>query len=125
MYKEELMEHYRSPQNKCSLANPDFVSDQHNPSCGDAIHIEGMINEEKITSLGFGGTGCVISQATASMLTEYCLGKTVGEVMKLNKNDITTLIGLELGPTRLKCALISLQAIQQGLTNYLNKTKKG
>lgn len=126
MYKEELMEHYRYPQNKQSLDKADFSFDNNNPSCGDSIHIEGNIDNGKITQLGFNGSGCVISQATASMLTEACIGKTIDEIMAMTKDDILAMIALQLGPTRLKCALISLQALQQGILAYQkNNSTKG
>ncbi|MFA6526921.1 MAG: iron-sulfur cluster assembly scaffold protein [Candidatus Babeliales bacterium] len=121
MYKEELMDHYRYPRNKQSLDHPDFSYDDNNPSCGDSIRIEGTIDHKKVTALGFSGSGCVISQATASMLTQACVGKTIDEIMALTKDDILAMIELQLGPTRLKCALISLHALQQGLMLYQQK----
>ena len=75
--------------------------------------------------LVFSGSGCVISQATASMLTEHCIGKNVEEVLALTKDDILKLIGIELGPVRLKCALLALQALQQGIIEFENCEKKG
>lgn len=121
MYKEELMDHYRYPRNKQKIEQPDFSYDHNNPSCGDAVHIEGKVEGDKIVELGFEGSGCVISQATTSMLTEHCVGKTIDDIMALTKDDVLALIELQLGPTRLKCALISLYALQQGLSIYRKK----
>jgi len=123
LYKEELLDHYRHPRNKKTLTNAGFMAGHNNPSCGDRIVIEGIVNDNTIVDLGFNGVGCVISQAAASMLTELCIGKTVTEVLKLNKNDVCNLIGIHLGPTRLKCALLSLEVLQEGLRDYQNKQK--
>ena len=121
LYKEELLDHYKHPRNKTVIQNPDFSSGHNNPSCGDKLAIDGKIVDGKITELYFTGSGCVISQATASMLTELCIGKTIQEVMDLNKDDITELVGIPLGPSRLKCALLSLEVLQQGLAQYQKK----
>lgn len=109
------MEHYRNPRNREKLERPDFASGQFNPSCGDQVSIEGMREGEVITKLAFTGTGCVISQATASLLTEWCTGKTVAEIMALDAEAIQELIDMQLGPVRLKCALLPLYALHAGL----------
>lgn len=124
MYKEELMEYYRYPRNKHKVDDANFSFGQNNPSCGDSISIEGKIVDGKVVSLGFDGSGCVISQAAASMLTEACLGKTIEQIEAMTKDDILAMIGLQLGPTRLKCALISLYALQQGILEYRKKMNK-
>lgn len=115
LYQEELMEHFRYPKNKKKLAAPSFTVDGGNPSCGDHIVIEGLIEGRTVADLGFSGSGCVISQATASMLTQLCIGKTIDDVLALTKDDVLKLVGIQLGPTRLKCALLSLQVLQKGL----------
>jgi len=117
-YQEELYEHFKYPCNKKSIANPDFKLGQDNPSCGDKIEIEGKILNGKIADIGFTGSGCVISQATASILTEYCKDKTVEQVLAMTKDDILNLIKIDLGPNRLKCALLSLYVLQEGLKNF-------
>lgn len=121
MVHDELLEHFKYPCNKKAVHNPNFAANSENPSCGDKISIEGTISENKIVDVGFGGSGCVISQATTSMLTEFCKGKTVDELLNLNKDDILSLIKMELGPNRLKCALLCLQVLQQALIDFKNK----
>jgi nitrogen fixation NifU-like protein len=118
IYKEELTDHYRNPRNKGSLSAPDFSSQLHNPSCGDSCSWQGCISQGRVTALAFDGKGCVISQATASKLSVILVGKTVQECMALDGSFIRNLIGLELGPTRLRCALLPLQALQQGIARY-------
>jgi len=117
-YQEQLIEHFKYPENKKSITHPDFSSGEYNPSCGDKVNIEGIIKNNKITDIGFSGSGCVVSQGTTSMLLEEVMGKTIDEILKLSKDDIIGLIGITLGPTRLKCALLSLQVLHQALLDY-------
>lgn len=121
MVHDELLEHFKYPSNKKNVQDPDFASCSENPSCGDKISIEGKVINNKIIDIGFGGSGCVISQATASMLTDFCKDKSVDELLNLNKDDILALVKMELGPNRLKCALLCLQVLRQALIDFKNK----
>lgn len=122
MYQEELMDHAKYPRNKKAIVNPDFSTEELNPSCGDKIHMEGTITHNNIiNNIGFDGSGCVISQATASMLTEQCTGKSIDDILALNKDFVLELIKIPLGPNRLKCALLPLNVLQSGLRSYKNK----
>jgi nitrogen fixation NifU-like protein len=121
LYQEELLDHYKYPRNKKSIATPSFAAGKDNPSCGDRVFIEGVIQDNKVTDLGFSGAGCIVSQATTSMLTEHCKGKTIDEILAFTKNDLLALVGIPLGPNRLKCALLSLQVLQEGILTYKNK----
>jgi nitrogen fixation NifU-like protein len=126
LYQETLMDHYRHPRNRHTLNPADFSSDIYNPSCGDSISFSGCISSNgMISRAAFQGSGCVISQATASMLTQIILHKPIHEVANLDKQFVLDLIGIELGPMRLKCALLSLEALQQGLSLYLEAKVKG
>ncbi|HEV2601321.1 MAG TPA: iron-sulfur cluster assembly scaffold protein [Candidatus Babeliales bacterium] len=118
LYKNELMDHYRYPRNRGKIADPDFVSDEHNPSCGDSVSISGQVCNGIVSAIAFEGAGCVISQAAASMITEYVLGKSVDEIAAISTQQMIDLVGMPLGPVRLKCALLSLHAVQQGLSRY-------
>jgi len=118
LYQEELMDHYRNPRNFGMLESPDFSSKEHNPSCGDSVTFCGVICEGGIAALAFEGKGCVISLGVASMLSDFCKQKSVAEVIALDKEFIVTMLGIPLGPTRLKCALLPLQALQQGIAAY-------
>lgn len=120
-YQKVLMEHFKNPKNKKEVENPNFSSGEENPSCGDEISMTGLVEDGKLVDVGFQGKGCVISIATASLLTEECKGKTVEEIMALTKEDIFKMIGMELGPNRLRCALLSLETLHKGL---LELTKK-
>ena len=120
MYNEELMDHYRHPRNKKKLESPDFTIADRNPSCGDEVAIEGCVADGVVTALSFRGAGCVISQAATSMLTEYAIGKKIDSILSMTKDDITAMIEMPLGPNRLKCALLCLMVLQEGLKRYSN-----
>jgi nitrogen fixation NifU-like protein len=109
------MDHYQRPRNHGKLENADFESSLLNPSCGDSIAYQGKIEDDYIVAVRFTGKGCVISQATASILSEKVKGLSRAEVMQLDKTSIQTMIGIELGPTRLRCALLPLEALQHGV----------
>src|ERR1700722_11303177 len=107
LYQEELMDHYRFPHNKGQLEKPDFNSGHHNPSCGDSIQLQGCIYKGILTSIAFEGKGCVISQAAASMLTQEVKNKDITQILTFDASFMCALLGIELGPMRLQCALLS------------------
>ncbi|MFH1426119.1 MAG: Fe-S cluster assembly sulfur transfer protein SufU [Candidatus Kerfeldbacteria bacterium] len=119
LYREEILEHYRKPHNSGTLEGADIVQHEQNTTCGDILTFYLNMEDDKVKEVMFEGEGCAISQAAASMLTDEIKGKTVEEVKQLTKDDIVDLLGIELGPTRLKCALLSLQ----GVTNAVSKTE--
>src|ERR1700753_3692375 len=98
LYQAELIDHYQHPRNAGSLDIADFASGEHNPSCGDSIAMQGRVQADLLVRVAFVGKGCVISQASASMLTEYCQGKALDEIMELSSGQVQSLVGLELGP---------------------------
>lgn len=120
LYQEDILEHYKHPQNYGSLPDATIVQKEHNPTCGDTLTFYLHIEDGKIADVKFEGEGCAISQAAASMLTEEILGKPAAEAQKMQKEDVLELLGIELGPTRLKCALLSLQGITNGLHGHDN-----
>lgn len=122
LYQEELMYHFKNPCNRKEISNPDFVSGNYNPSCGDKVAMTGKIKSGILNEIGFTGSGCIISQAAASMLTQVCKGKKIVDILAMTSDDIKKMIGLELGPNRLKCALLALQVLQQGILDYRRKS---
>ena len=118
LYQEELMDHFKNPRNSGRLKNPDVSSGEYNPSCGDSICVDCKIKDDIVEQVGFVGKGCVISQAAASMLMESCVGKSIEKILELKKEDVLSLIKIKLGPNRLRCALLGLQALQDGLKKY-------
>ena len=121
LYQELLMDHYRYPRNRGTLENPDFTSLHHNPSCGDSVQFAGHVKKNQVVSLVFQGRGCVISQATASLLSDTVTNKNIADICALDKDFVLSMIGMQLGPTRLKCALLPLQALQEGVATYADQ----
>lgn len=114
LYQEEILEHYKHPHNHGAMEGTDVVVQREfNPLCGDQLTFYMKFHNGRVADVRFEGDGCAISQAAASMLTDTVRGMTVKEVSQLQKEDVLELLGIELGPTRLKCALLSVQ----GLTN--------
>lgn len=115
LYREEILEHWKNPQNWGSLSDADFSIDDNNPLCGDSIHLAGKIQDGKIIDIKFTGEGCVISKASASILTEYVKGKLISEIQKMNQEDFLSLIKIPLTASRLRCSLLSFSALQKSL----------
>lgn len=113
IYQQELIDHYRHPRNKGTLAQPYLGTTLHNPSCGDSVSLSLRIHDGVVIAMVFEGTGCVISQAAASLLTVYCKGKSVEVVKQIDSLCMQQLVGVSLGPVRIKCALLALDALQE------------
>jgi nitrogen fixation NifU-like protein len=116
LYREVIIEHYKNPSYRGHLDPHDITFADNNPLCGDHIEITLRVNDKGLVSdARFDGHGCAISQASADLLIESIIGKTLEDVKKLNKQDILDLLGIELGPVRLKCALLSLKVLKAGV----------
>lgn len=116
LYRDEILEHYRQPHNFGTLEHPDAVREGHNPLCGDRITMMLSIAEDgTIREVAFSGRGCAISQASASLLTDEIRSRNVSEVEAMTNQDILDLLGIEISPARLKCALLSLDTLQRAL----------
>ncbi len=111
IYQEIILEHYRHPKNNKPLKQPANGIDVSNPLCGDELRMEIRMDREIIKEIGFVGKGCAISIASASMLTDYAKGKTKKHLKTLDKNFMMGLLGVNLGPNRIKCALLPLEAL--------------
>lgn len=115
LYREIILDHYQNPRNKELLSPADIDYEEDNPVCGDHIHLTVQLDDEdRVTAVGWDGEGCAISQASASMLSEAIVGKTLEELRSFSKDDILEMLGIELGPVRLKCALLSLKVLKAG-----------
>jgi nitrogen fixation NifU-like protein len=111
---EILLDHYKDPRNFGHLDHPDITHEEGNPSCGDQIRIEIKLSGDVIEEIRFNGKGCAVSQASASMLTEELKGKSLDSVKRMSKDQMLDLIGIEVNPMRLKCALLALKATKIG-----------
>ena len=121
IYKDIILDYYRHPRNFGDLPDPDVRSKDSNPLCGDVIEMQIRVRDGKIDDLRFKGRGCAISQASASMLTELAKGKTLDEIKALSKEDVLSMLGIDPGPTRIKCALLGLKVIKLGVYGYLGQ----
>jgi len=116
LYRELIIDRYKNPHFRGALEPHDISFEDDNPLCGDHIRIDLRINENNLVSeVAFDGHGCAISQASADLLAESILGKSLDDVKKISKQDILDLLGIELGPVRLKCALLSLKVLKAGV----------
>ncbi|HRI57527.1 MAG: SUF system NifU family Fe-S cluster assembly protein [Anaerolinea sp.] len=115
LYREAILDHYKHPRHKGHLDSPDITHFDHNPFCGDEITLELKVEDGVVTQAAFDGRGCAISQASASMMTEEIIGKSLEELKGWTKDDILDLLGIDIGPVRLKCALLPLKALKAGV----------
>ncbi len=115
--KEILLDHYRNPRNYGRVDNATSAITENNPVCGDTVHITVKVESGVIRETKFVGQGCSISQASASILTEYAVNKRVDEMLNLSDTEYVEMIGFPLGPNREKCALLSLNALKKALRN--------
>lgn len=116
MYREVIIEHYKNPGYRGKVDPHDYAFADSNPLCGDHIEITLRVGSDgKVTEAAFDGHGCAISQASADLLIESIIGQPVEDIRSLTKQHILDLLGIELGPVRLKCALLSLKVLKAGL----------
>ena len=116
LYREVIIEHYKNPSFKGKLDSHDYSFADSNPLCGDHIQVELRVDERGVVSEAmFDGHGCAISQASADLLMESVIGKPLDEVKKFSKQDVLELLGIDLGPVRLKCALLPLKVLKAGI----------
>jgi nitrogen fixation protein NifU and related proteins len=121
IYRELILDYYRNPRNFGKLEKFDIDAHDTNPLCGDEIEMQIRVGQkDKIEEIKFSGKGCAISQASASMLTELAKGKPLDWVKQVSKEDVFKMLGdPELGPSRVKCALLGLKVLKIGVYGYL------
>jgi len=115
LYRQNILDHYQNPRNFGTLPNPDISVEDSNPLCGDKIRMDLRIEGDRVADVRFSGVGCSISRAAASMLTEEIKGKTLEEVKRIGRDEVLEMLGIELGPVRLKCALLALKTLKVGV----------
>ncbi len=116
LYREQIIDRYKNPRMRGTLDPHDFSFQDDNPLCGDRIRVDLRLGDDgRVSEAAFTGEGCAISQASADLLTEAVIGKSLDEIKALSKQDVLDLLGIELGPVRLKCALLSLKVIKAGV----------
>jgi nitrogen fixation protein NifU and related proteins len=134
LYREVILDHYRSPHNRGRLTEPDVANRGRNPLCGDDIEISANIAGNVVEDVRFVGRGCSISQASASMLTDVVKGKSLDEARRLvesfklmmrgeptgdvDLSDVEALIGVRKFPVRVKCAMLAWTTFEEGIDGY-------
>ena len=120
MYRQQILDHYRNPRNYGDLEEPTFSHVGHNTSCGDELEFDVVLGDdgETVERAAFTGEGCAISQAAASMLSTELPGMTLEEVEALDRQDMLDLLGVEVTPMRVKCAVLAEKVVQDGLQIY-------
>lgn len=114
-----ILEHYRNPVNFGTVENPDVISKEYNPSCGDIVEIQIKFNDGKIGDIKFQGQGCAISQSSVDILIDILKNKTVDEVKSITAESFLKVLGIELSPLRMKCALLGLKTLKTAVYTYL------
>ena len=114
--REIIIDRYKNPHHRGEIQDHDITFEDDNPLCGDHIQVDMKVDENNLISeAAFSGRGCSISQASADLLMEDIIGKSIDEVKVMTKDDVLDLLGIELGPVRLKCALLSLKVVKAGV----------
>ncbi len=113
IYREEILEHYKRPHNWGELEDPDLTFEDTNPLCGDELKVTIRVGaDDRVEDLRFTGHGCAISQAAASMASDEVKGMPVAELVRLDREFILELLGIDISATRMKCALLSLKVLK-------------
>ncbi len=122
MYKEIILDYYKNPRNRGTLEVADAKSRDSNPLCGDVVEMQLKFKDDVVLDIKFNGDGCAISQASASMLTELVMGKTIDQVRAIDKSILLENLGSpNLGAVRIKCALLPLKVMKSALYGYLGE----
>ena len=117
MYRDAILDHYKHPRNFGALKNFDAKAEAYNATCGDRIVMQVRFKNDRIEESKFHGVGCAISQASASMLTEKVKGMAKKDIMKLTTEDIISMLGTTLTPSRTKCGVLPLEVLQKAITH--------
>ena len=116
LYRDYILEHYRRPHNFGPLEQPSVTREGSNPLCGDRLTLQLAVRDGVVEEVGFTGRGCAISQASASLLTDEIKGKKLEEVAAFGADDLLDLLGIDISPARLKCAMLSHDTLRGALS---------
>jgi nitrogen fixation NifU-like protein len=116
LYRENILQHYKRPRNwsppKPELDDPDLEAEDFNPLCGDELKVQLNVADGRIADVRFSGHGCAISQASASMASDEVVGMQVDDLLRLDREFVLDLLGIDISATRMKCALLSLKVLK-------------
>ncbi len=125
LYAENILDHYRHPRGKQLIPSPSVIHEEVNLSCGDSLTLHLIIANDRVTAIGWDGTGCAISQAAMSMLSEELTGKSLTEIDALTKENVYELLGVPVGPRRFKCALLGLHTLKNAVRKFRKEEPEG
>ena len=113
LYRENILEHYKRPHNFGRLEDADLDFEDTNPFCGDEQHLFIKLDDEgRVSEVSFEGKGCAISTAATSLLTDELVGKSREELLRLPKEFVLELLGIDISATRMKCAMLGLKVVK-------------
>ena len=112
LYRQQILEHYKQPHNWGEMEDADLEFEDFNPLCGDELKVQIKVRDGKVADVAFSGHGCAISQASASMASDEVIGLPVEELVRLDKDFVLDLLGIDISATRMKCALLSLKVLK-------------
>jgi nitrogen fixation NifU-like protein len=120
MYRQQILDHYKNPRNYGEIEDPTYSHTGENPMCGDTIRIDVVLDDddETIEAVAFQGDGCAISQASASMLSEKLRGMAVADLQEMDRDDVIEMLGVDISPMRVKCAVLAEKVAQDGAGIY-------
>jgi len=123
MYRQQILDHYKNPRNYGEIEEATFTHVGENPMCGDTIEMDVVLDddEETIEHVAFRGDGCAISQASASMLSEELKGMSIEELQEMDRDDIIDMLGVDISPMRVKCAVLAEKVAQDGAEIYFGE----
>jgi len=121
MYRENILDHYKHPRNRGRADKPDSEAHDSNPLCGDEISMSMKFASGKVSEIKFEGSACAICLASASMLTEEVKGAKLDTAREMKKEKVLSLLGIDPGPARLKCALLPLKVLKLAVYKHLGK----
>ena len=116
LYRDWILDHYKNPRNFGELEPRDLEFHDHNPLCGDELGVHIRVDDGKIADIRFHGHGCAISQAAASIASEELIGMSVDQVGELSADWVLEQLGIDISPTRRKCALLNLKVLRGATT---------
>ncbi len=113
LYREQILDHYKRPRNWGELPEADYEFEDNNPLCGDVLKVQLKVDDSgRVEDLRFSGQGCAISQASASLVSDEIKGERLEDLLRLDRETVLELLGIDISATRMKCAMLSLKVLK-------------